>query len=119
MYILLYITILILKKMSNENEYLILCNELKEQYKELEKQKIKLNEELIFFKKEFLTTYGFIRLIDNLISKEPVLNNTLTENIEFLRSHQSEIFEEKILCIKKDDEEEDEIEELNITFQLS
>ncbi len=104
--------------MSNENEYLTLCNDLKKQYEELEIQKKNLNEELIFFKKEFLTTYGFIRLIDNLISKEPVLNNTLIENIEYLRSHQSEIFEEKILCIKKDDEEEDE-EELNITFQLS
>jgi len=94
--------------MSNENEYLVICNELKEQYKELEKEKIKLNEELIFFKKTFATTYGTIRLIDNLASKEPILNNTLVEMIEYLRSFHSDIFEENILLIKREEEEEEE-----------
>jgi len=102
--------------MSNENEYLVLCNELKEQYKELENEKKKINEELIFFKKTFATTYGTIRLIDNLASKEPLLDNTLLEMIENLRTFHSDIFEEYILLVKKEEEEEEEVEEEELTI---
>ena len=104
--------------MSNENEYLELCNELKEQYKELEKKKLVLVKDLTYFKKEFLTIYGIIRFIDDLTIKEPILNSSLIELIENLRSRMSDIFENKILNID-DEPDEDDIETLNIQFNIT
>tara|TARA_R100000388_G_scaffold54439_1_gene40339 strand:- start:4079 stop:4414 length:336 start_codon:yes stop_codon:yes gene_type:complete len=92
--------------MSNDNEYLELCNDLKKQYEELEKNRKDIIEEVIYFKKEISTIYGVIRVIDELMSKEPILNNSLIDIVENLRTRLSDIFEKKILLLKDDEEEE-------------
>lgn len=99
--------------MNNENQYLTMANELKEQYDELVKDRKKIIEDLLFFKKEFITTYGVIRLLDIDLSSEFVLNNSIVQIIENLRSHLSKIFESKILMIEDDENDDDDDNESN------
>jgi len=89
--------------MSNDNEYLELCNDLKKQYEELEKNRKEIIDEVIYFKKEISSIYGIIRIIDELMSKEPILNTSLIDIVENLRSRLSDIFEKKILLLKDDE----------------
>lgn len=88
-----------------EGEYLELCDQLKEKYEkhqiEMNLMKIK-NKQLI---KELITSYGMIRLIDNL-TEETMIEMQIKIMIESLRSHLSNIFDNYSL----DSESEEDID---------
>lgn len=71
-----------------ENEYLDMCNQLKEEFDKKDKELIKLREKYEDVFKCFISVYGFIRIIDNCdeLDRE--------QYIETLRSYCSERFDE-------------------------
>ena len=91
--------------MSNtENEnmgdgmYLDAMNQLKEMNDKREKESIKKNEELMELRKELLSAYGIVRLIDMMYhdAGEPITEISLL--IETLTEYLSQFVESKIIC---------------------
>lgn len=74
-----------------EQEYIELTNQLKEQFDEKDKQVEKIKEKHINLLKNFLSVYGFIRIID---TAEPDEKDLM---IEVLREFLSHIFDNIIL----------------------
>mgnify|MGYP003679269084 CR=1 FL=1 len=80
----------------NSNDYLELCNQLKEINEKRESEELKMKDKISQYHKSFITIYGFIRQISNLI--EPTeLDAEVYMIIEVLRGMVSEIVEEEIL----------------------
>lgn len=71
-----------------ENEYLELCNQLKNEFDSKDKELNELKEKYNEVFKCFLSVYGFIRIIDNCDEMER------DSYIETLRSYCSERFDE-------------------------
>lgn len=105
---------------NNENEYLTLCNELKEQYNELKEENKELKKELFFIKKELCSIYGISRVIDYISSDIHTIPNSLIELIERQRGVLSMLFEKYIIKYEDEDEKEEDdnmeiIVEMNFT----
>ena len=81
-----------------EKAYMDLANESKEKFDEMNKEKIKLQEEITALKKELITTYGMVRIIDNLYGEqdEDYREPTIETLIDCLRSYLSEFFDNSI-----------------------
>ena len=81
-----------------EKAYMDLANESKEKFDETNKEKIKLQEEITALKKELITTYGMVRIIDNLYGEqdEDDREPTIETLIDCLRSYLSEFFDNSI-----------------------
>tara|TARA_R110001606_G_scaffold90692_5_gene202581 strand:- start:1799 stop:2062 length:264 start_codon:yes stop_codon:yes gene_type:complete len=81
-----------------EKAYLDLANESKEKFDEMNLEKIKLQEEITQLKKELITTYGMVRIIDNLYGEqdEDYREPTIETLIDCLRSYLSEFFDNSI-----------------------
>ena len=81
-----------------EKAYMDLANESKEKFDEMNKEKIKLQEEITALKKELITTYGMVRIIDNLYGEqdEDDREPTIETLIDCLRSYLSEFFDNSI-----------------------
>ena len=93
----------------NENDYLIFCNELKAQYEVLDKEKKIIEKENILLKKEILSIYGILRVLDSSITDLYNIPNFVVELIERTRGALSYVVETYILKIKEEEEEEEEI----------
>ena len=81
-----------------EKAYLDLANESKEKFDEMNLEKIKLQEEITQLKKELITTYGMVRIIDNLYGEqdEDYREPTIETLIDCLRSYLSDFFDNSI-----------------------
>ena len=80
-----------------EKAYMDLANESKEKFDEMNLERIKLQEEVTQLKKELITTYGMVRLIDNLYSEHDEREPTIETLIDCLRSYLSEFFDNSII----------------------
>jgi hypothetical protein len=84
--------------MESDNMYLDAMNQLNDKFKENEKIVNECKEKTLYFKKQIMTIYGIIRLIDNGFDND--MGNTAIL-MEMLRGLVSEIIEEDILEIPK------------------
>ena len=82
----------------NDGMYLEAMNQLKEINDKREKESIKQREELLELRKELISAYGIVRLIDMMYqdSGEPI--NEISILIETLREYLSQFVEAKIIC---------------------
>jgi peroxiredoxin family protein len=82
----------------NEGMYLEAMNQLKEINEKRDKEYEKLKEENLDIKKELISCYGVVRMIDMMYSdtEEPVLEIGIL--IESLREYLSQYTENKIIC---------------------
>jgi hypothetical protein len=82
-----------------EKAYMDLANESKEKFDEMNMEKNKLQDEIITLKKELITTYGMVRIIDNLYGEqdEDYREPTIETLIDCLRSYLSEFFDNSII----------------------
>jgi len=82
----------------NDGMYLEAMNQLKEINDKREKESIKQREELLELRKELISAFGIVRLIDMMYqdSGEPI--NEISILIETLREYLSQFVEAKIIC---------------------
>tara|TARA_R110002153_G_scaffold187910_1_gene340908 strand:- start:180 stop:488 length:309 start_codon:yes stop_codon:yes gene_type:complete len=82
----------------NDGMYLDAMNQLKEINDKREKETIKQREELMELRKELISAYGIVRLIDMMYQDagEPI--NEISILIETLREYLSQFVEAKIIC---------------------
>ena len=82
----------------SEGMYLDAMNQLKEINDKREKETIKQREELLELRKELISAYGIVRLIDMMYQDagEPI--NEISILIETLREYLSQFVEAKIIC---------------------
>lgn len=83
----------------NEGMYLDAMNQLKELNEKREEENRKNKEELIQLKKELISCYGIVRILDNLHENHPLDENSVEVKIviETLRDYLSQFVEENIL----------------------
>jgi len=83
-----------------EGEYLEMADQLKKKYDEITDKMEKIELLAIDLKKDFMTAYGVVRLLDHLISSSPVPYDTEIVNlVECLRGLLSDCVEKHILSI--------------------
>ena len=80
----------------NSQEYVLLCNQLKEINEKREREVIEIKQQLLTYKKFAITCYGLSRIIAGLI--EEITDNLQINSIcDCLRSFASEFVDENIL----------------------
>jgi len=80
----------------DENEYLEMSNHFKKVYDEMEIKILNHETTIKELKKEIITSYGFIRVIDNLLENLYDVPNEIIVLIECLRGHLSNIIDKEI-----------------------
>jgi len=105
-------------EIKNDNEYMEFSNQMKEQYEELEAEKKLTEMENYELKKEIVTVYGLIRVLDTCISDLHNIPNFVVELAERTRGGLSSVMDKYIFNIKdeSDDEEEDMQVLVNMQF---
>lgn len=88
----------------NENQYLELCNQLKEINESRDKEMKKIINESVEIKKKLITCYGLVRLVSNLIHSSEIDAEPYIL-LDVLRGMLSEFIEEDILKVKNEEEE--------------
>lgn len=78
----------------NDNQYLIEMNEMKEIYEKKEQELKKYKKENYQLKKDLLSAYGMIRIIDVNFNNGEFSGDDLKSVIEFLRSYLSSVFDD-------------------------
>lgn len=74
-----------------ENDYLDMCNQLKEEFDVKDKELTMIKEKYNDLLKSFISVYGYIRILDNADEEDKA------NMIETLRSYCSERFDEIFL----------------------
>ena len=82
----------------NDGMYLDAMNQLKELNDKREKESEKQKRELTDLKKELISAYGIVRLIDMMYSDADEPINEISILIETLREYLSQFVENKIIC---------------------
>ena len=82
--------------MASQN-YLDAMEQLNEKFKEVEYLKKKMEEQNEQLKKELITCYGCIRLIDNLIEEDDEIDLNIKMMSDILRQHISSFFNDFFL----------------------
>jgi len=82
-----------------ENDYLELCDQLKDKFDEIQEKEQKLKGFKIHFMKVFCTIYGLVRVLDNIASQEDEINPQTILLIEILRGFCSDFFDESVNVI--------------------
>ncbi len=82
-----------------ENDYLELANEAQKKYNELDERNAKNLQELKQLKKELITCYGYVRILDSVYNNQEAddLEPQIQLMIEVLREFLSQFTEENIL----------------------
>tara|TARA_R110000796_G_scaffold252443_1_gene386820 strand:- start:15743 stop:16000 length:258 start_codon:yes stop_codon:yes gene_type:complete len=80
-----------------EQEYLELAEHSKQKFEELENQKKELQYEIEQLKKELISTYGIVRVLDNLYANEEEKEPSIEMLIDILRSHLSTLIDIHII----------------------
>ena len=106
-------------EIKNDNEYMEYSNMMKEQYEELQAEKKLTEMENYELKKELMTIYGLIRVLDTCISDLHNIPNFIVELAERTRGGLSSVMDKYIFNIEdeSDDEEEEDMQLLvNMQF---
>ena len=80
-----------------EQDYLQLAQDSKNKYDELQNIISKKDDELLDIKKELISCYGYIRILDNLYNQQPETEPNITIMLEVLRDFMSQFTEDTIL----------------------
>lgn len=73
------------RNIENEQDYIAGMNQLKEEYEKFKRRETLLNNEVMELKKDLITLYGGIRILDMLSSYDPTTQSITAEMIENLR----------------------------------
>ncbi len=74
------------RNIQNEQDYIEAMNQLKEEYEKFNRKEALLKNEIMELKKDLITLYGGIRILDLLTSFDSETNSCTAEMIENLRS---------------------------------
>lgn len=86
-----------------EGEYLELCNDLKSKYDEITNKLDRIESRELDMKKDLITAYGVVRMLDNLISTSHVpYDNEVVTIVECLRGCLSNSMDSHIFHIQDD-----------------
>jgi hypothetical protein len=77
-----------------EGEYLELVNQLKEDFDKKDKEVLKIKEDNTRLKKELMSIYGYIRILDYMADSTFDMDFELKGLIDVLRSYTSNLFDE-------------------------
>ena len=84
-----------------EGEYLELCNDLKNKYDEITDKLDRIELQELDMKKDLITAYGVVRMLDNLISNSHVpYDNEVVVIVEVLRGLMSNCMDRHIFGIE-------------------
>ena len=89
----------------NEGQYLEMANHLKQTYDKMEEKLLRSEIKNMDLKKELMTSYGLIRVIDNLIDHLHEVPHEVVVIVELLRSQLSDTIDKDIFNIKNGYEE--------------
>ena len=89
----------------NEQEYIEMSNHFKKLYENLSEKNFKQTIKIIELKKELITAYGFIRIIDNILDRLYEVPHEVVVLVECLRGHLSDIIDKDIFKIKDIDDD--------------
>ena len=82
--------------MTTENEYLELANDAQKKFNELDLKLKHKENELKEIKKELISCYGYVRILDNLYQNQDDIEPNISIMIEVLREFLSQFTEEQI-----------------------
>jgi len=105
-------------EIKNDNEYLEFSNQMKEQFNELEAEKKLTEMENYELKKEIVTVYGLIRVLDTCISDLHNIPNFVVELAERTRGGLSSVMDKYIFNIKEDESDEEEDMQVLVNMQF-
>ena len=84
-----------------EGEYLELCNDLKTKYDEITDKLDRIELQELDMKKDLITAYGVVRMLDNLISNSHIpYDNEVVTIVEVLRGLLSNCMDRHIFHIE-------------------
>ena len=84
-----------------EGEYLELCNDLKTKYDEITDKLDRIELQELELKKDFISCYGIVRMLDNLISNSHIgYDNEVVVIVEVLRGLMSNSMDRHIFHIE-------------------
>ena len=84
-----------------EGEYLELCNDLKNKYDEITDKLDRIELQELDMKKDLITAYGVVRMLDNLISNSHIgYDNEVVVIVEVLRGLMSNSMDRHIFGIE-------------------
>lgn len=89
----------------NENEYLEMSNHFKKLYDDLIEKNFKQEIKILDLKKEIITVYGFVRVIDNILERIYEVPHEIVVLVECLRGHLSDSIDKEIFKIKNIDDD--------------
>jgi len=105
-------------EIKNDNEYLEFSNQMKDQFNELEAEKKLTEMENYELKKEIVTVYGLIRVLDTCISDLHNIPNFVVELAERTRGGLSSVMDKYIFNIKEDESDEEEDMQVLVNMQF-
>jgi len=105
-------------EIKNDNEYLEFSNQMKEQFNELEAEKKLTEMENYELKKEIVTVYGLIRVLDTCISDLHNIPNFVVELAERTRGGLSSVMDKYIFNIKEDESDDEEDMQVLVNMQF-
>lgn len=82
--------------MTTENEYLELANDAQQRFNELDRKMKSKENEIKEIKKELISCYGYVRILDNLYQNQDETDPNIGLMIEVLREFLSQFTEEQI-----------------------
>ncbi len=82
-----------------ENDYLELCDQLKDKFDDLQEKEQKFKSFKIEYMKVFCTIYGLVRMLDDMASQDDEINPQTILLIELLRGFCSDFFDESVNVI--------------------
>tara|TARA_R110000803_G_scaffold59583_1_gene118328 strand:+ start:807 stop:1121 length:315 start_codon:yes stop_codon:yes gene_type:complete len=85
----------------NDGQYLEMANHLKETYDKMEEKLLIREIKIIDLKKEIISAYGLIRVIDNLMEHLHEVPHEIVVIVELLRSQLSDTVDKEIFNIKE------------------
>ena len=84
-----------------EGQYIEMANHLKETYDKISEKLFKSEIKIMELKKEIITAYGLIRVIDNILEHLYDVPHEVVVLVECLRSHLSEVMDKELFNIKE------------------
>ena len=84
-----------------EGQYIEMANHLKETYDKMNEKLFKSEIKIIELKKELMTSYGLVRVIDNILEHLYDVPHEVVVLVECLRSHLSEVMDKELFNIKE------------------
>ena len=104
-------------EIKNDNEYMEFSEMMKQQYEELKAEKKLTEMENYELKKELMTIYGLLRVLDTCISDLHNIPNFIVELAERTRGGLSSVMDKYIFNIEDESDDEEEMQVLvNMQF---